>query len=168
MSILTEFKKRVPNFPEQYKSSLFDNISKTGGGSAETKSIFGKHFENNYELYCYSFWLGIKANKRIKFSPGDKKVNFSHAIEFWGRKSNSKRNDFDWIQNALFIYCYNRTKLDLIGLDKGELKVKNQVDLLIETLEEYTYGGLYLLANEIECVNGPLPDIFFTDLLLEV
>ena len=55
----------------------------------------------------------------------------------------------------------------MIALDKGEVKIKSQVDLLIETLEEYTYGGLYLLANEIESVNGPLPDVFFTDLLLE-
>ena len=82
MSILTEFKKRVPNFPEQYKISLFDNISKTGGGSAETKSNLGKHFENNYELYCYSFRLGIKAEKRIKFSPGDRKVISATQLNF--------------------------------------------------------------------------------------
>lgn len=166
MMLLREFKKRVPNYSEKYKKTLFEAISNTGGGTAEAKSYLGKHFENNYELYCYAFWIGISNNRRISFSPGDKKVNFSHAIENWGKKSNSKRQNFDWIQNAIFIICYNRTKIDLIALDKGDIELKPIVDKLILTLEEYTYGGLELLTAELEGKDGAISEGFFAEFLL--
>jgi len=166
MILLKEFKKRVPNYSDKFKKTLFESISNTGGGSAEVKSYLGKHFENNYELYCYAFWLGISNERKIKFSPGDKKVNFSHAIENWGKKSNSRRQNFDWIQNAIFILCFNRSQIDLISLDKGEIDAKPLVDKLITTLEEYTYGGLEMLLAELDDQDGAISDGFFTDLLL--
>ena len=165
MILLKEFKKRVPNYSVKYKEILFETISNTGGGSAESKSYLGKHFENNYELYSYAFWIGIINDRRIEFSPGDKKVNFSHAIENWGRKANSRRQNFDWIQNAIFILCFNRSDIDLIALDKGEIAIKSVVDKLILTLEEFTYGGLELLSVEFEDKDGAISEGFFADFL---
>ena len=166
MILLKEFKKRVPNYSERYKKTLFEAISNTGGGSAETKSYLGKHFENNYELYSYAFWIGITNDRRIEFSPGDKKVNFSHSIENWGRKANSKRQNFDWIQNSIFILCFNRSNLDLLALDKGEITIKSAVDELVRILEEYTYGGLELLTSELNEKDGAIAEGFFADFLL--
>ena len=163
MTLLEDFKKRVPNYSEKFKKSLFEEVSNTGGGTAEAKGFLGKHFENNYELYSYAFWLGIRNDERIEFSPGDKKVNFSHAIENWGKKA--KRNNFTWIQNSIFICCFNRTELDLIALDKGEVDLKSATNSLIKTLEEYTYGGLELLLEELNERDGAIPDGFFVDLL---
>lgn len=165
-SLFDKWKTRVPNYGESHKD-LFDSLSQKFGAEGEKKISLGKHFSTNYELYTYAFFLGLYNDEYIPLK--EKKVNFSHHIQHWGSKTTtSARKDFTILQEYIFEALLVKSNVDLIALEKGELKEEDAVRQLMETLEAYTNGGLTLIQEK----SDENPNIFlqptsFLDLILD-
>jgi hypothetical protein len=150
-NLFDKWKTKIPKYAEEFRAPLFDSLTKKFGGSEKSKVDLGKHFSNNYELYMYAFFLGLYNNELSPIAEKTKKVDFSHAIEFWGRKGTRlDRKDFTNLQEFIFTALIAKTDVDLIALEKGELSEEEVVKQLIQTMESYTNGGLTLIKEKIE------------------
>jgi len=145
------WKSKIPKYEKGFREELFDLLSKKGGGSERSKVDLGKHFANNYELYMYAFFLGLYKGENEPIKDQGNKVDFSHAIQFWGNKQNRvDRKDFSRLQDFMFMALIAKTDVDLIGLEKGEIDEKQIVRDLLKTMESYTNGGLTLISEKLE------------------
>lgn len=81
-NLFAKWKTRIPKYSEQHKD-LFASLSQKYGAEGEKKISLGKHFSTNYELYMYAFFLGLYNDEFIPIPDGDKKVDFSHHIQYW-------------------------------------------------------------------------------------
>jgi hypothetical protein len=150
-NLFEKWKTKEPKYDIVFRESLFDKLTKKGGGSEQSKEDRGKQFANNYELYMYAFFLGLYNNEFSPIPTESKKVDFSHAIQFWGSKTNViARKDFTKVQENIFIALLAKTDIDLVALEKGELDEDNAVKALIKTMESYTNGGLILIKEKLE------------------
>ena len=149
-SLFKKWNTKVPSYSNEFKY-LFDSLSSKGGAEGEKKISLGKHFSTNYELYTYAFFLGLYNNEFTPIPKGEKKVNFSHHIQYWGKKTNRlDRKDFSQIQEYIFTALVAKTNVNLIALDKGDISEDVIVKELIYTLESYTNGGLILIKEKLD------------------
>jgi hypothetical protein len=150
-NLFDKWKTKIPKYAEEFREPLFDSLTKKFGGSEKSKVDLGKHFSNNYELYMYAFFLGLYNNELAPIPEKTKKVDFSHAIQFWGSKGNRlDRKDFTNLQEFIFTSLIAKTDVDLIGIEKGDITEEEIVKQLIQTMESYTNGGLTLIKEKIE------------------
>lgn len=150
-SLFDKWKTRIPKYDESFRSLLFDPLSKKYGAEGEKKDNLGKTFSNNYELYMYAFFLGLYNQEYVPINPDSKKVDFSHAIQHWGSKTNIlTRKDFTKLQEYIFVALIAKTDIDLIALDKGEITEDEVIKQLIKTMESFTNGGLILIREKLE------------------
>ena len=99
----------------------------------------------------YAFFLGLYNDEFVPIPDKTKKVDFSHAIQFWGSKGNRlDRKDFTNLQEYMFTAVLAKTDIDLIALEKGEITEEEAVKQLISTTESYTNGGLTLIKEKME------------------
>ncbi len=148
-SLFNKWKTKIPKYSEIHKD-LFNSLSQKFGAEGEKKLNLGKHFSTNYELYIYAFFLGLYNEEFIPIPEKEKRVDFSHHIQFWGSKSTSIRKDFTILQEYIFMALVAKTDIDLIALDKGELSEEDAIKMLINTMESYTNGGLTLIKEKID------------------
>jgi hypothetical protein len=166
-SLFDKWKTRIPKYSEAHKD-LFDLFSQKFGAEGEKKTVRGKHFSTNYELYIFAFFLGLYKNEFSPIQEGEKKIDFSQNIQYWGNKTSSMRKNFSNLQENIFITLLARTELDLIALEKGELDEDEAVKQLIRTMESYTNGGLILIKEKYEDnPNYFLQSTSFLNLILE-
>ena len=150
-NLFDKWKTQIPKYDQEFSKPLFEPLSKKGGGSEKSKTDLGKHFSNNYELYMYAFFLGLYNDEFLPIPDGSKKVDFSHAIQYWGSKGNRfDRNDFTILQEFMFAAVVAKSNVDFIALEKGELSEKDAVKELTQTMEGYTNGGLTLIKEKLE------------------
>jgi hypothetical protein len=147
-NLFDKWKTKIPKYSEVHQD-LFGSLSQKYGAEGEKKINLGKHFSTNYELYVYAFFLGLYNNEFAPIPDGEKKIDFSHHIQFWGSKS-GVRKDFSNLQENMFIAVMAKTNLDIIALEKGELEEDEAVKNLIKTMESYTNGGLILIREKLE------------------
>ncbi len=168
-NLFDRWKNQIPKYSEEFRTTLFDPLSKKFGGSEKGKIDLGKHFSNNYELYIYAFFLGLYNEEYLPIADNTKKVDFSHEIMHWGSKGTRLlRTDFTVLQEYIFTSLVVKSQLDFIALDKGEISEKDAVKELIQTMEAYTNGGLTLIKEKIEeNYNFLLHPTAFLDLILE-
>ena len=168
-NLFEKWKEKIPKYDLQYRELLFDKLTRKGGGSEQSREDRGKQFSNNYELYIYAFFLGLYYDEFCPISEKSKKVDFKHAIQFWGSKANRlDRKDFTNLQENMFVALIAKTNIDLVALEKGELLEDDAVNLLIKTMESYTNGGLILIKEKLE--ENPyhfLQPISFLNMILE-
>ena len=151
-NLFNAFKVTTPNYDAQY-GDLFESLTRKGGGTEEGKLNLGKHFSNNYELYMYSYFLGLYKDLRLPLEEITEKKNFSHAIQYWGSTKGFLRKDFTELQQYIFMSAVAKTDFDVVELDKGKVSRASVVKKLRETIEAYTNGGLNYLSEKIE--NNP-------------
>jgi len=165
---MNKWKTKIPKYSEKHKG-LINSLSQKYGAEGEKKINLGKPFSTNYEIYMYAFFLGLYSNEFTPIPDEEKKIDFSHHIQYWGSKTTSvTRKDFTNIQENIFIALIAKTDLDLIALEKGELDEEDAIKLLINTMESYTNGGLNFIKNKIESnLNSFLHPTSFLDLILE-
>ena len=150
-NLFEKWKEKIPKYDVVFRESLFDKLTKKGGGSEQSKEDRGKQFANNYELYMYAFFLGLYNNEFSPIPSEGKKIDFSHAIQFWGSKTNVLyRKDFTKVQENMFIALLAKTDIDIVALEKGELDEDDSVKSLIKTMESFTNGGLILIKEKLE------------------
>lgn len=168
-SLLEKWKEKIPKYDTPFRETLFDKLTRKGGGSERAREDRGKEFANNYELYMYAFFLGLYNDENSPIPEGNKKVDFSHAIQFWGSKGNRyDRKDFTNLQEYMFMALVAKTDIDLIALEKGETDEDSVIKQLIQTMESYTNGGLTLIKEKLEDnPNYFLQPTSFLNLILE-
>jgi len=150
-NLFENWREKIPKYHIVFRELLFDKLTKKGGGSEQSKEDRGKQFANNYELYTYAFFLGLYNNELSPIPTESKKVDFSHAIKFWGSKTNVLyRKDFTNLQENMFIALLAKTDIDIVALEKGELDEDDAVKSLIKTMESFTNGGLILIKEKLE------------------
>jgi hypothetical protein len=168
-NLFEKWKEKIPKYDVVFRESLFDKLTRKGGGTEQYREDRGKQFANNYELYIYAFFLGLYNNEFSPIPEGSRKVDFSHAIQFWGSKSNRlDRKDFTNLQENMFLALLAKTEVDLIALEKGEIEEEYVIKSLIRTMECYTNGGLQLIKEKIEDnPNYFLQPTSFLDMILK-
>jgi hypothetical protein len=168
-NLFEKWKEKIPKYDFQFRDLLFDKLSRKGGGSEQSREDRGKQFSNFYELYIYSFFLGLYNNEISPIAESSKRVDFSMPIKTWGSKTNIVgRKDFTRLQENMFIALLAKTDIDLIALEKGELDEDDAVKLLIKTMESYTNGGLILIKEKLqENPNYFLQPTSFLNMILE-
>ena len=150
-NLFDRWKTKIPNYDEQFRESLFDAISRKFGGSEKTKVDLGKNFSNNYELYLYAFFLGLFNNEFVPIPDTSKKVNFNHAIQFWGSKGTRyERKDFTILQEYIFAALIAKTDVDIMALEKGQITEDDVSRQLIHAMESFTNGGLILIKEKLD------------------
>ena len=149
-NLFDKWKTKIPKYSEMHKD-LFNSLSQKFGAEGERKINLGKHFSTNYELYMYAFFLGLYNEEFAPIPYTEKKTDFSHHIQHWGSKTTiSTRNDFTNLQENIFLSLIAKTHVDIIALEKGEIKEDEVIKALIQTMESYTNGGLILIKEKIE------------------
>ena len=150
-NLFDKWKTKIPKYNEVFRAELFNSLSTTGGGTELKKYNLGKHFSNNYEFYMYAFFLGLYKNEYKPIEEEAKKVDFSHAIQNWGNKTNMVgRKDFSKLQEYIFTALVAKTDIDFIELEKGNIEEDEVVKKLISTMEAYTNGGLILISEKLQ------------------
>lgn len=166
-NLIEKWKTRIPKYSETQKD-LFDLFSQKFGSEGEKRTDRGKHFSTNYELYIYAFFLGLYRNEFLPIQDGEKKIDFSQHIQYWGNKTSTVRKNFSNLQENIFIALIAKTDIDLVALEKGELDEDEVVKDLIKTMESYTNGGLILIKEKYsESPNYFLQPTSFLNLILE-
>ena len=156
----SEFRDMILRRTPRYSTSveyLFDKLANKQGKGEYSQ------FGPLYELYVYSFFLGLKIDRRIELVSGSNAKKF---VEIGGWKSNSPLIDF------LLLTIFSRS--DEIGFKWNDLEDMDEKDLtevvrkIITFIEEYAYGGLDYIKNKYD--NGELDNsqYLFVDLLSEV
>ena len=149
-NLFEKWKTKIPKYSEAHKD-LFNSLSQKFGAEGEKKLNLGKHFSTNYELYMYAFFLGLYNEEFAPIPDKEKKTDFSHHIQHWGSKTTiSTRNDFTHLQENIFLALVAKTEVDLIALERGDIKEEEVVKTLIHTMESYTNGGLILIKEKID------------------
>ena len=146
-SLFDKWKTKIPKYSVNHKD-LFTSLSQKYGAEGEKKINLGKHFSTNYELYMYALFLGLYENELTPIDKSEKKIDFSHHIQYWGNKS-TLRKDFSNLQEFMFVSLLAKTDIDLIGLEKGEIIEEDAVKQLITTMESYTNGGLNIITDKL-------------------
>jgi len=166
-SLFDLWKEKVPYYDKDFKS-LFDLIALKGSLGGNRVGL-GKHFDTQYELYIYAFFLGLSKNEFIPIPDGRRIGNFSHHIKFWGNKNSGSRKDFSYIQKYMFTAVAAKTEIDFIELEKGNINEEDVVKKLLNTFESYTNGGLTLIQEEMkENPNRFLQSTAFLNMLISV
>ena len=147
-NLMEKWKVKIPKYSLKHKV-LFNSLS-TQGGKDQTTFDLGKHFNTNYELYTYAFFLGLYNDVFLPIANDEKKTDFSYAIKFWGSKTNIDRKDFTSLQENIFMAVFAKSDLDLEKLEKGEISEDDAIKILTNTLESYTNGGLTLIQEKID------------------
>ena len=147
-NLFDEWRTKIPKYSSRFKK-LFESLANKYVAKSERVNSLGKHFEVQYELYTYAFFLGLYSNARTKISVDEKKVDFSNPIETWGSKRTT-RKDYKYIQEYMFMAVVAKSDIDLLSLEKGEIESKEVVKQLINVLEEYTNGGLTIILEKFE------------------
>ncbi|WP_266202768.1 hypothetical protein [Pontibacter kalidii] len=145
---------KYPRFPKSVEY-LFVKLA-----NKQKKGEFSQ-FGPLYELYVYSFYLGLKLDSRIELPTGNSYSDKFEKIGGW--KSASPLIDF------LLLTIFSRS--DEIGFDWNELEDMDEKELaevvrkIVTFIEEYAYGGLIFLKNKFD--NGELDNTqyLFVDLL---
>ena len=92
-SIITALLKKEPRFPAEFEY-LFYKFCRKGGGSEEERLDKAKIFRNNYELYMYAFFLGLKKSHAIKFVNRAKQVSKENVWNIGNWKPRELRDHF--------------------------------------------------------------------------
>ena len=152
-NLFDQWRKKIPKYSVRFKD-LFASEANKYTATSEKVSSLGKHFEVQYELYTYAFFLGLYSDTRIEFSNDEKKWDFSNPIETWGSKRTT-RKDYKYIQEYMFMAVVAKSDVDLLSLEKGNIDSKDVVKQLINILEEYVYGGLTIISEKMEDALNP-------------
>lgn len=138
-----EFKANILIKRPRYANSripIIEMLANKGSRNSEF-SQFGPI----YELYIYSFLLGIKKGLRLSLPPRDLTTDFME-IGKWKRESSL----VDFL--LMIIFTHNEE----IGFDWNELEEMDEIELnnviskIITFIEEYANGGLEYLHSLME------------------
>lgn len=141
--------KRNPKFETHFEETLLRLFTDYGVGSSDAMSSKGKILGAGYELYIYAFFVGLYADKKRELS-GETKV-LGQPIQFWGNLDSKKfRKAYPRLREYIFTALIAKTDLDLIALEKGIVTDSQSVDMLKDTMEQYTNYGFHAIEEKMK------------------
>lgn len=160
-SIVDAFLKKEPRFPSEFEY-LFYKFCRKGGGSEDERLDKAKVFRNNYELYMYAFFVGLKKNLSIKFVNRSKQVSKENVWNIGNWKPRELRDHLV----ACVLAEANTPLREYDLMSEAEINTKS-VELRL-TLEEYVYGGLSIIDRQYKEDKSYFIETFaFTEFVFE-
>lgn len=153
--------KRNPEWEIRYQDPIINILSDYGKGTSGFTDVRGKIFGAGYEVFILAFFIGLYYNQTKPLTPDkSKRKSFGWAISNWGtQESRLGRTSYPRLREYMFAALIARTDVDLIALDKGEIKPSKVVDQLITKMEEYANFGFDYITEKLE----DDPNFFFKD-----
>ena len=153
--------KRNPEWEIRYRDPIINILSDYGKGTSGFTDVRGKIFGAGYEVFILAFFIGLYYNQTKPLNPDkSKRKHFGWAISNWGtQESRLGRTSYPRLREYMFASLIARTDIDLIALDKGEIKPSKVVDQLITKMEEYANFGFDFITEKLE----DDPNFFFKD-----
>lgn len=153
--------KRNPEWEIRYQDPIINILSDYGKGTSGFTDVRGKIFGAGYEVFILAFFIGLYYNQTKPLNPDkSKRKHFGWAISNWGtQESRLGRTSYPRLREYIFASLIARTDIDLIALDKGEIKPSKVVDQLITKMEEYANFGFDFITEKLE----DDPNFFFKD-----
>lgn len=153
--------KRNPEWEIRYQDPIINILSDYGKGTSGFTDVRGKIFGAGYEVFILAFFIGLYYNQTKPLNPDkSKRKHFGWAISNWGtQESRLGRTSYPRLREYMFASLIARTDIDLIALDKGEIKPSKVVDQLITKMEEYANFGFDFITEKLE----DDPNFFFKD-----
>ena len=144
--------KRNPRWEEKYQDTIISVFADYGKGVNKYSEVKGKTFGAGYEVFILAFFIGLYYNRKKPLIADASKVkNFGWAISNWGtQESRLGRTQYPRLREYMFAALVARTDIDLISLDKGDIKPAKIVDQLIETMEQYANFGFDFIKEKLE------------------
>lgn len=153
--------KRSPKWETRYQDSVISVFADYGKGTNSITEIKGKTFGAGYEVYILAFFIGLYSDQCKPLVDDASKIkDFGWAISNWGtQESRLGRFSYPLLREYMFAALIARTDVDLIALDKGEIKPARIVDQLIDKMEQYANFGFDFIKEKLE----DNPNYFFKD-----
>lgn len=140
--------RRNPRWETRFEE-IIHQFTDYGVGSSELMAARGKTFGAGYEIYIYAFFVGLYADKKRELN-GETKT-FGQPIQYWGNLENRKlRKAYPRLREYIFVALLAKTDLDLIAIEKGDIKDSQAVDMLKDTMEQYANYGFYTIEEKIK------------------
>lgn len=160
-SLYELWSKRNPEWEIRYQDPIINILSDYGKGTSGFTDVRGKIFGAGYEVFILAFFIGLYYNQTKPLNPDkSKRKHFGWAISNWGtQESRLGRTSYPRLREYMFASLIARTDIDLIALDKGEIKPSKVVDQLITKMEEYANFGFDFITEKLE----DDPNFFFKD-----
>lgn len=153
--------KRSPKWETSYQDSVISVFADYGKGTNSITEIKGKTYGAGYEVYILAFFIGLYSDQCKPLGDDTSKIkDFGWAISNWGtQESRLGRFSYPLLREYMFAALIARTDVDLIALDKGEIKPARIVDQLIDKMEQYANFGFDFIKEKLE----DDPNYFFKD-----
>ena len=153
--------KRSPKWETRYQDSVISVFADYGKGTNSITEIKGKTFGAGYEVYILAISICLYSDQcKPLIDDASKIKDFGWAISNWGtQESRLGRFSYPLLREYMFAALIARTDIDLIALDKGEIKPARIVDQLIDKMEQYANFGFDFIKEKLE----DDPNYFFKD-----
>ncbi len=144
--------KRNPEWEIRYQGPIINVLSDYSKGTTSYTDVRGKVFGAGYEVFIIAFFIGLYYNQTKPLNPDkSKRKYFGWAISNWGtQESRLGRISYPLLREYMFAALIARTDVDLIALDKGDIKPSKVVDQLITKMEEYANFGFDYISERLE------------------
>lgn len=131
--------------------------SQFGGGSKDDKFVQGRAFSNVYELYIYSYFIGLYNNLKLDVLMEDKTKTF-WEIENWKPRE---------LVKYMISCAIASSDFDMLFIENCEDdEITSEVSKLKSHIESYANGGLRFLRQKFDDDPELIDDeMFFITLL---
>lgn len=144
--------KRSPKWETRYQDSVIRVFADYGKGTNSVTEIKGKTFGAGYEVFIVAFFIGLYYDQcKPLIADASKRKDFGWAIGNWGiQEGRYGRIPYPLLREYMFTALIARTDVDLLGLDKGDVKASKVVDQLIDKMEQYANFGFDYIKERLE------------------
>ncbi len=153
--------KRNPQWEEKYQESVISVFADYGKGVNKYNEVKGKTFGAGFEVFILAFFIGLYHDQTKPLVKDSSKLKgFGWPIVNWGtQEARLGRSQYPRLREYIFAALIAKTDVDLIALDKGEIKPSKVVDQLIDKMEQYANFGFNFMKEKLE----DDPNYFFKD-----
>lgn len=153
--------RRNPKWEEKYQESVISIFADYGKGTNKYSEIKGKTFGAGFEVFILAFFIGLYHNQTKPLVEDSSKLkDFGWPIVNWGtQEARLGRSQYSRLREYMFAALVAKTDIDLLALDKGEIKPSKVVDQLIDKMEQYANFGFDFIKEKLE----DDPNHFFKD-----
>lgn len=143
--------KRNPDFERKYEDFL-RQFTDYGKKANSIQTVKGLLFGPAYEMLIIAFFIGLYMDRKRPLIEDKTEVkSLGQPIQYWGNsESRNFRKAYPKIREYMFMALVAKADLDLIELDKGNIKDSEIIKQLMITMESYINSGLYYLNEKLQ------------------
>lgn len=147
IDLMEELGKKTPRYSMKHRR-LIEGFAKKGAinyhEKAEKSYDLGKFFNNFYEFYLYSAFIGLYTNNPIPIGKDDETDTFRVPMRDWTSNSTAQTVQYLWM--AMFV----KSELDFNELEQMEQKdVEREMRNISRLIEAYANGGFDSINSKV-------------------